>query len=96
MAIEKVVEIKVDADQANKEVSKLEAAIERLADAQEEANQQQKKSAEDAKKALEEQKQAAIAARKPLARLKTGFKALGGAIKATGIGLLVAAFLGLK
>ena len=96
MPIKKTIEIDVETGQAIQNVDKLETAIDRLADAQEKANESAEKSAQDAKKALEKQKQAAIDARKPLAKLKKGFKALGGAIKATGIGLIVGAFIALK
>ena len=96
MAIEKVVNVKVNTKEAVTETEKLTKAVENLSDIQVDANKQAEKSAEDAKKRIEEQNKALENSRKPLNRLKTGFKGLGTAIKATGIGLLIGALAGLS
>ena len=85
MAVEKVIEIKVDAKQATQDVNKLTDSVKDL----------EKQTEGVGGKSLNGVGDGAQKAGKGVKGLSGNFKALGGAIKATGIGLLVTALAAL-
>ena len=86
MAIEKTIVINADTSDALKDVDKLKDSVTDL----------DKKADEVGQKGLSGLGKAAGVAKKGVKSLAGGFKLLGGAIKAAGIGLLITAFLSLK
>ena len=86
MAIEKTIVINTDTTDAIKNVDNLKDSVQDL----------DKKADEVGKKGLTGLGKASNVARKGVKSLAGGFKILGGAIKAAGIGLLITAFLSLK
>jgi hypothetical protein len=92
MAIKKTIEIDVETKSAVTDIEKLSKSIDKLVDTLKDGEKQ----ADETAKEVEEIGKSGTKAKKGIKNLSSGFKALGGAIKAVGIGLIITAFLTLK
>ncbi len=90
--IKKTIEIDVETKSAVTDIEKLSKSIDKLVDTLKDGEKQ----ADETAKEVEEIGKSGTKAKKGIKNLSSGFKALGGAIKAVGIGLIITAFLTLK
>ena len=89
MAIEKTIILNVESDGAIKSIEKVDDSIQGVTNTTEDLNKELKKTGKIADKSMDGLDKGAKKGTKAVSRLSGGFKKLGVAIKASGIGLLV-------